>query len=167
MALVSEAAGLDRSSEDRSLPAPEPRFRSSPPPGETCGGDSSGGTSRGTGRGRSRLPTHTHSPNPSLQPSFAVDEVCSEFTAAQGLMNYVRAPDPSVSTLSERNQRPRRLADSSLCAEKQRRGFQGPPRGRRVSPLPVLAEPWALCSPPLSSAPSLCFSARRRSDKCL
>lgn len=106
-------------------------------------------------------------PNPSLQPSFAVEEVCSEFTAAQGLMNYIRAPDPSVSTLSERNQRPRQLADSSLCAEKQRRGFQGPPRGRRVSPLPVLAEPWALCSPPLSSAPSLCFSARRRSDKCL
>lgn len=27
--------------------------------------------------------------------------------------------------------------------------------------------PWALCSPPLPNAPSLCFSARRGFDKCL
>lgn len=54
------------------------------------------------------------------------EKACSEFTAAPGLMNYVRAPDQSVSALSGQNQRPRRPADSSVREEtrafKARRG---------------------------------------------
>lgn len=104
-------------------------------------------------------PTNAHSPHPSLWPRVTpttLEQALSEFTAARGLMNYARAPDQSVSTLSGRDQRPRRPADSSLCA---RRGGDVAFKARggpcEKSPSPVPGEPWALCSPPLPGALAL------------
>ena len=136
-------------------PGPEPRFSSSLPPGET---------SRGWFPAEGRAgpaPIAPPTPGPHTLHSARVAPTAvkrpapnSQFTAAWGLMNYARAQiNPSAPCQGGIKGPGGQLTVSAQGGAET--GFQGPWWAVRKSPLLVLGEPWALCSPPLPGALAL------------
>lgn len=152
--------------EDHSPPAPEPPFSTSPP--EEKRGPQQWGTSGGTDWGRPSSPTPTPtSQAPHSSPTSAAlgrgllrIHCCSgahELCTGTRSIRQHPVREESKAPAAGRQLSLRREVETRLS-----RPVVGPPLRALRWP-----SPWALCSPPLPNAPSLCFSARHRFDKCL